>query len=149
MAKAGLVGVCARRRRQTTMAGAEARAANIINRVFGPGHWELDQAWCGDITYVRTWEGWAYLATVIDLASRRVVGWAMADHMETSLVEDALRMAIATRQPGRGLTFHADRGSQSGLNRSRQHQPFGQERRCSSSASGGSLPAECLAGPGC
>jgi transposase InsO family protein len=112
MAKAGLVGVCARRRRRTTIAGAEARAANIINRVFGPGHWELDRAWCGDITYVRTWEGWAYLATVIDLASRRVVGWAMADHMETSLVEDALRMAIATRQPGRGLTFHADRGSQ-------------------------------------
>ena len=112
MAGAGLVGVCARRSRQTTIAGAEVRALNIIDRVFGPDSWELDQAWCGDITYIRTWEGWAYLATVIDLASRRVVGWAIADHMETSLVADALRMAIADRQPAAGLIFHADRGSQ-------------------------------------
>lgn len=112
MAAAGLAGVCARRRKRTTIAGAEARAVNIINRVFGPGNWELDRAWCGDITYVRTWEGWAYLATVIDMASRRVVGWAMADHMEASLVEDALRMAIAARRPLPGLVFHADRGSQ-------------------------------------
>jgi len=112
MAAAGLVGVCSRRRRQTTIAGAEARAVNIIKRVFGPSNWELDQAWCGDITYVRTWAGWAYLATVIDMASRRVVGWAMADHMETSLVEDALRVAIAARRPAAGLIFHADRGSQ-------------------------------------
>jgi transposase InsO family protein len=112
MAAAGLAGVCARRRKKTTIAGAEARAVNIINRVFGPGNWELDRAWCGDITYVRTWEGWAYLATVIDVASRRVVGWAMADNMETPLVQDALRMAIAARQPAPGLLFHADRGSQ-------------------------------------
>jgi putative transposase len=112
MAAAGLVGVCARRTRRTTIAGAEARAGNIINRVFGPGSWELDRAWCGDITYIRTWEGWAYLATVIDLASRRVVGWALADHMETDLVTDALRMALDERRPPPGLTFHADRGSQ-------------------------------------
>lgn len=112
MAAAGLVGVCARRSRRTTIAGAEARAVNIINRLFGPDSWELDRAWCGDITYVRTWEGWAYLATVIDVASRRVVGWAMADHMDTSLVADALRMAIAHRQPAPGLIFHADRGCQ-------------------------------------
>jgi transposase InsO family protein len=112
MAAAGLVGVCARRRKRTTIAGAEARAVNIINRVFGPGNWEIDRAWCGDVTYVRTWQGWAYLATVIDLASRRVVGWAMADKMETSLVEEALRMAIAARRPAPGLIFHADRGSQ-------------------------------------
>ena len=57
----------------------------------------------GDITYVRTWEGWLYLATVIDLASRRVVGFAMADHMRTSLVSDALRMALAQRRPAPGL----------------------------------------------
>jgi transposase InsO family protein len=63
-------------------------------------------------TYIRTWEGWAYLATVIDLASRRVVGWAMADNMETDLVADALRMAIAERAPAPGLLFHSDRGSQ-------------------------------------
>jgi transposase InsO family protein len=112
MAAGGLVGRAKRRSQQTTMAGAEARARNIVNRVFGPGQWELDRAWCGDVTYVRTWEGWAYLATVIDLASRRVVGWALADNMETDLVADALRMAIADRRPARGLLFHSDRGSQ-------------------------------------
>jgi transposase InsO family protein len=112
MAAAGLAGVCARPRRKTTIAGEEARAANVINRVFGPGNWQLDRAWCGDITYVRTWEGWAYLATVIDFASRRVVGWSLADNMETDLVADALRMAIAQRRPAPGLIFHADRGAQ-------------------------------------
>jgi putative transposase len=112
MAAGGLVGRCKRRTKQTTFAGAEARAVNIIDRVFEPGSWELDRAWCGDITYVRTWEGWAYLATVIDVASRRVVGWALADHMETDLVADALRMAIGNRRPTRGLLFHSDRGSQ-------------------------------------
>jgi transposase InsO family protein len=104
MVAAGLVGRCKRRTKATTIAGAEARAINIINRVFGPGHWQLDRAWCGDITYVRTWEGWAYLATVM--------GWALADNMETDLVADALRMAIAARRPAAGLLFHSDRGSQ-------------------------------------
>ena len=112
MATAGLAGRCRRRAKKTTIAGDEARAANIIKRVFGPGAWEADQAWCGDITYVRTWEGWAYLATVIDLATRRVVGWALADHMETDLVADALRMAITARRPAPGLLFHSDRGCQ-------------------------------------
>jgi transposase InsO family protein len=112
MAAARVVGRCKRRTKRTTMAGAEARARNIVNRVFGPGHWEIDRAWCGDVTYVRTWQGWAYLATVIDLASRRVVGWALADNMETDLVADALRMAIDTRRPDAGLLFHSDRGSQ-------------------------------------
>ena len=63
-------------------------------------------------TYIATWEGFAYLATVIDLASRRVVGWAIANHMRTSLVEDALRMAFVQRRPERGVIFHTDRGSQ-------------------------------------
>ena len=63
-------------------------------------------------TYIATWEGWAYLATVIDLASRQVVGWAMADHMRTELVEDALKMALAHRAPRGGLIFHSDRGRQ-------------------------------------
>jgi transposase InsO family protein len=66
----------------------------------------------GDITYLWTWEGWAYLATVIDLASRRVVGWAIADHLEASLVCDALNMAIAARRPAPGWIFGSDRGSQ-------------------------------------
>jgi len=66
----------------------------------------------GDITYIRTWEGWAYLATVIDLASRRIVGFCIADHMRASLVEDALKMALKSRRPQPGLIFHSDRGSQ-------------------------------------
>ena len=65
-----------------------------------------------DNTYIGTWEGWAYLATVIDLASRRVVGWALADHMRTELVEDALTMAFAHRAPEKGVIFHSDRGCQ-------------------------------------
>ncbi len=68
-----------------------------------------------DITYIWTWEGWLYLATVIDLASRRVVGWSMADHMRTELVADALEMAIAARQPAPGLIFHSNRGAQAGF----------------------------------
>jgi transposase InsO family protein len=112
MAAAGLAGRCRRRTKRTTIAGADARAANILNRVFDPHAWPIDRAWCGDITYVRTWQGWAYLATVIDLASRRVVGWALADNMGTDLVADALRNAIRDRQPAPGLIFHADRGSQ-------------------------------------
>ena len=76
---------------------------------------EIDTAWCGDITYVRTWEGWLYLATVIDFESRRVVGFAMADHMRADLVTDALQMAINLRRPAPGLIFHSDRGSQTPL----------------------------------
>ena len=66
---------------------------------------EMDRRYVGDITYIATWEGWAYLATVIDLASRRVVGWALADHMRTELVEDALKMAFAKRAPRRASSF--------------------------------------------
>jgi transposase InsO family protein len=72
-----------------------------------------DVLWVGDITYIRTWEGWLYLATVIDVFSRRVIGWALADHMRASLVCDALTMAVATRGGNlAGVIFHSDRGSQ-------------------------------------
>ncbi|MQB02453.1 MAG: IS3 family transposase, partial [Actinobacteria bacterium] len=71
-----------------------------------------NQVWVGDISYLRTWEGWAYLATVIDLASRRVVGFAFAGHMRASLVCEALSMAVQARHPKAGLIFHSDRGSQ-------------------------------------
>jgi putative transposase len=113
MVRAGLAGRCPRRWRTTTIAdpGAEARAVDLIKRVFGPDV-ALDTRWCGDVTYIRTWEGWAYLATVIDLASRRVVGWALADHMRTDLVADALRMACIHRRPRAGVIFHSDRGCQ-------------------------------------
>ena len=68
--------------------------------------------WVGDITYIKTWEGWAYLATVIDLYSRKVVGYAVADHMRTDLITEALDMAIAARHPSPGVIFHSDRGTQ-------------------------------------
>jgi transposase InsO family protein len=113
MAELGLAGRCKRRYTRTTIPDPAAQAAaDLIKRVFGPGTVELDRVYVGDITYLRTWEGWAYLATVIDLASRRVVGWSIADHMETSLVSDALTMAIQARRPEPGFVFHSDRGSQ-------------------------------------
>jgi transposase InsO family protein len=113
MAARGLVGRCMRRWKRTTIADpAAAKAADLVKRVFGPGTVELDRIYVGDITYLWTWEGWMYLATVIDLASRRVVGWSMADHMEASLVCDALEMAIDARRPQAGFIFHSDRGSQ-------------------------------------
>jgi len=109
---AGLEGRCKRRWRTTTVADPEAEAArDLVQRHFGPCH-ELDRRYVGDITYINTWEGWAYLATVIDLASRKVVGWALADHMRTELVEDALSMAFANRAPEAGVVFHSDRGCQ-------------------------------------
>ena len=109
----GLAGRRTRRWKRTTIADPDDQAAvDLIKRHFGPGTVECDRVYVGDITYLRTWEGWAYLATVIDLASRRVVGWAIADHMEASLVCDALNMAIAARRPAPGWIFGSDRGSQ-------------------------------------
>jgi transposase InsO family protein len=85
-------------------------APDLVQRKFNP---EVpNQLWSGDITYIATDEGWVYLAAVIDLFSRQVVGWSMKDHMQTSLVKDALTMARFRRRPGAGLIFHSDRGSQ-------------------------------------
>jgi transposase InsO family protein len=106
MAARDLAGRCPRRWKRTTIADPNAQAAvDLIKRHFGPGTVECDRVYVGDITYLWTWEGWAYLATVIDLASRRVVGWAIADHMEASLVCDALHMAIADRRPAPVFTI--------------------------------------------
>ena len=85
-------------------------APNLLNRDFQPA--QPDAVWAGDITYIQTDEGWLYLAAVIDLYSRQVVGWSMQPHMQTSLVTDALRMAWFRRRPEAGLIFHSDRGSQ-------------------------------------
>jgi len=112
MRQRGLIGRCRRRWTKTTIADPEAVAVDLVQRSFGPGTVELDRVYVGDITYIWTWEGWAYLATVIDLASRRVVGWALAEHMRAELVCDALRMAITHRRPAPGLIFHSDRGTQ-------------------------------------
>lgn len=112
MAAAGLVGRCRRKWTKTTISDPNTEAVDLVKRAFGPGTIELDRRWVGDITYIWTWEGWMYLATVIDLASRKVVGWSLADHMRTSLVSDALQMAVGLRHPAPGLIFHSDRGSQ-------------------------------------
>ena len=113
MAQSGLAGRRTRRRKQTTIADPTAQpvATDLVQRAFTPTR-ALNRVWVGDITYLRTWEGWCYLATVIDLASRRVVGFAIADHMRTSLVAEALTMATTARHPTPGLIFHSDRGSQ-------------------------------------
>lgn len=85
-------------------------ANNLLDRQFDA---QLpNQKWAADITYIPTDEGWLYLAGVIDLCSRKIVGWSMADHMETSLVSDALKMALARRSPADGLLHHSDRGAQ-------------------------------------
>jgi transposase InsO family protein len=83
---------------------------NLLNRNFQPERPDL--VWTGDITYIATQEGWLYLAVVIDLFSRQVVGWAMGERMTRHLVIDALTMAWFRRQPAKGLIFHSDQGSQ-------------------------------------
>lgn len=87
-------------------------APNQLERQFQ--HDEPDQAWVTDITYVRTHEGWLYLAAVLDLHSRAVVGWSMESHMRTSLVLDALTMAVWRRKPKDSVIIHSDQGSQFG-----------------------------------
>lgn len=85
-------------------------APNVLARHFNVV--QPNQAWAGDITYIWTAEGWLYLSVLLDLYSRRVVGWAMSSQIDTSLVEDALQMALGRRQPSTGLVHHTDRGSQ-------------------------------------
>jgi transposase InsO family protein len=100
-----------RRYKVTTVRGAEgAGLVDLVNRDFSasaPG-----QKWVGDITYIDTRAGWAYLATVIDCYSRKVVGWAVATHLRTDLVTDALTNALATHPPRPAVIFHSDRGCQ-------------------------------------
>jgi transposase InsO family protein len=111
MRQQGLAGRHRRRFRRTTEVDpALAVAPNVLDRNFEPT--EPNRVWATDITYVRTWEGWLYLAVVIDLFSRRVVGWAIADHMRTELCLDALKMACGRRLPDVGLVHHSDRGCQ-------------------------------------
>jgi transposase InsO family protein len=85
-------------------------AANVLDRQFGASG--RDRKWAADITYIATDEGWLYLAGVIDLWSRKIVGWSMAEHLETDLVSAALGMAVARRRPEAGLLHHSDRGVQ-------------------------------------
>jgi putative transposase len=85
-------------------------ADNLLDRNFQPA--QLDQVWAADLTYIPTEQGWLYLAVVMDLCSRRIVGWAMADHLRADLTCDALHMAIERRRPGPNLLHHSDRGVQ-------------------------------------
>jgi putative transposase len=113
MRQAGLAGRAPRRWKKTTIPDPAAAArADAIRRDFTADASKVNQRWCGDITCLATWEGWLYLATVIDIASRRVVGFALADHLRTELVADALANAVAARDPAAGVIFHSDRGCQ-------------------------------------
>jgi putative transposase len=85
-------------------------APNVLDRRFDC--WRVNQAWVADITYVATGEGWLYLACVMDLASRKIVGWSMSDRIKADLVCQALRSAYWRRKPPGGLILHSDRGSQ-------------------------------------
>lgn len=85
-------------------------APNVLERRFDG--WQPNQAWVADITYIHTGEGWLYLACVLDLGSRRIVGWSMSDRMKAQLVCDALKMAYWRRKPPPGLIAHSDRGVQ-------------------------------------
>lgn len=121
-----------RRYKQTTKANPRLpAAANLLARDFsasGP-----NQKWVADITYISTHEGWLYLAAVLDVFSRQVVGWSMSDRLKTPLVADALRMALQRRQPPAGLLHHSDRGSQYA---SHDYQRLLRERRIRVSMSG-------------
>ena len=93
-------------------------APNLLNREFGAD--APNEKWVADITYISTREGWLYLAAVLDLYSRRIVGWSMSHRVTADLVEDALRMALFERQPDSGLLHHSDRGSQYASDQVRQ-----------------------------
>jgi transposase InsO family protein len=113
MRSAGIAGRAPKRWAKTTVADPAAVVrADLIRRDFTTDAAALNARWWGDITYVPTCEGWLFLATVIDIASRRVVGFAMADHLRTELVTDALSNAVAARGPRPGMIFHSDRGCQ-------------------------------------
>jgi putative transposase len=107
----GIAAKTARKFRCTTDSNHSLPVAeNLLDRQFDPG--SPNEAWVADITYIPTREGWLYLAAVEDLYSRMVVGWSMADNMESRLVVDALQMAVQRRLPDEGLLAHSDRGSQ-------------------------------------
>jgi transposase InsO family protein len=114
MRRAGLRGVTPRRFRRTTQSGhREPVAANVLARRFTPtAYTERDRVWVADITYLATGEGWLYLAVVLDLASRRILGWCADRVLDQSLTVRALDRALVLRQPGPGVLHHSDRGVQ-------------------------------------
>ena len=110
MRTAGLRGVCRRKSWRTTVRDRRARPApDLVERDFSAG--APNQLWVADVTYVPTWSGYVFLAVVLDAFSRRIVGWAMATHLRTELVLDALEMALSQRRPD-DVIHHSDQGSQ-------------------------------------
>jgi putative transposase len=106
-----LSGLVPKRYRRTTIRVPGVRVAtDLVERDFNPSG--PNQLWVADIKYVRSWQGWLYLAAVVDCYSRRVVGWSMRTDLEAELVVDALEMAVARRRPATGLVHHSDQGSQ-------------------------------------
>ena len=111
MRQAGISGLVPKKRWRTTIRVPGVRVVDdLVQRQFQPG--APNVMWFTDITYLRTWEGWLYLAAVQDAYSRRIVGWQMADHMRAELVVSALEMAVGQRRPEPGLIHHSDQGSQ-------------------------------------
>ena len=110
MRKSGLRGCMRGRRRGTTHRGKRALAEDLLKRNFAAT--DVDRVWVADITYVATAEGFLYLAFILDVHSRRIVGWAMESHLRTELVVDALQMAVWRRKPAPGLVHHSDQGVQ-------------------------------------
>lgn len=111
MRAAGLEGVHRRRSVRTTVSDRDtAPAPDLVERLFAASC--PNALWVADITYVPTWQGFLYVAVVLDVFSRRVVGWSMAGHLRTELILDALEMAISRRRPAEGLVHHSDRGTQ-------------------------------------
>lgn len=113
MRREGLEGRAPRRFVRTTDSNHTYRIApNLLQRQFDVNGVAIDRVWVSDITYIPPHQGWLYLAVVLDLASRRVIGWAMRDSLEAELTLSALRMALAARKPAPGLIHHSDRGVQ-------------------------------------
>lgn len=111
MAAHGIRGCCRRRRHWTTRkAAGSAPSQDLLNRDFTAA--APDRRWVADITYVRTWQGFLHVAFVLDLFSRKIVGWALANHLRTELVLGALSMAVLARRPREGLIHHSDHGCQ-------------------------------------
>jgi len=111
MLAAELEGIPVPRKARTTVRVTGVRTApDLVERDFNPQ--APNRLWCADITYLPTWEGWLYLASVIDCYSRLIVGWCMLSHMRLKLVEQALEMAVARRRPAPGLVHHSDNGGQ-------------------------------------
>ena len=108
----GISGLIRRKRGPTTVrVPGVATAPDLVRREWNPT--EPNRLWVADITYCRSWEGWLYLAAVIDCYSRKVIGWSLREDLRADLVTDAIEMAVARRRPESDLVHHSDRGSQS------------------------------------